>query len=154
MNLPTSPSPISAALAAALLWWGCAAAPMPAPPAPPDPPAAAPETTEPETYSNTLRWSTASEVDNFGFDVYRGESEEGPFERLTESPIEGAGTSDLTNRYSWIDDTIDPYKTYFYYVESISLQGVREQFTPIIRAKPKLPDEDAVEGEDGEEGGS
>jgi len=94
---------------------------------------------EPEHIPNTLRWTTASEVDNFGFDVYRSELEEGPFTRLTEQPISGAGTTDLTTKYSWEDTTNDPYKVYFYYVESISLQGVREHFTPVIRAKAKLP---------------
>ncbi len=119
--------------------------------------APAEEPFEEESYSRTLRWSTASEVDNFGFDVYRGDSEEGPFERLTETPIEGAGTTDLTTRYSFEDDTIDPYRTYYYYVESISLTGVREQFTPVITAKPKLPAEgetEAGEDDNGDEGES
>ena len=105
---------------------------------------------EPQEYKNTLRWKTASEVDNFGFDVYRADLEEGPFERLTESPIPGAGTTDLTSEYSYEDFDIDPHREYFYYVESISLQGVREDFTPIIRAKPKLPADDGDEAE-GEE---
>lgn len=102
---------------------------------------------EEQEHSNTLRWTTASEVDNFGFDVYRGDQEEGPFERLTESPLAGAGTTDLTTRYSHEDTNIDPYRTYYYYVESISLQGIREQFTPIIRAKPKLPADAEAEAE-------
>jgi hypothetical protein len=131
------------AIGAALAFTACASTPPPAPaPVAPPPPEEAPE-----VFSNTLKWSTASEVDNFGFDVYRGDTEEGPFERLTESPIEGAGTTDLTTSYAYEDTTIDPNREYFYYVESISLQGIREQFTPIIRAKPKLP----KEGEEGEE---
>ena len=90
-------------------------------------------------YRNTVRWSTASEVDNFGYDVYRGTSKDGPFERLTADPVPGAGTSDETHKYSFVDEKIDPYQSYFYYVESISLAGHREKFTPIIEAKPKLP---------------
>lgn len=123
----------------------CSMAPAPAP-APVAPPPAAEEPEEPE-YKNTLRWTTASEVDNFGFDVYRGDHEDGPFERLTESPIPGAGTTDLTTDYTWEDHEIDPRRVYYYYVESISLQGVREQFTPIIRAKAKLPAEQPAESE-------
>jgi hypothetical protein len=123
-------------LPAVALAAACAAAPPPAPaPAPPEPP---PPVERPAEYKNTLRWTTASEVDNFGFDVYRGDSEEGPFERLTESPLAGAGTTDLTTEYVWEDEAIDPHRVYYYYVESISLQGVREQFTPIIRAPAKL----------------
>lgn len=89
-------------------------------------------------YKNTIRWTTASEVDSFGFDVFRGESEDGPFVRLNPKPIPGAGTSDESHSYAWVDETIDPAKEYFYYVESISIDGVREKFTPVNRAKAKL----------------
>lgn len=114
-----------------LLAAGCASS-APEPPLPPP----APAVEEPKL-SNTLRWSTASEVDNFGFDVYRSTSEEGPFERLTADPIPGAGTVDTPMQYVYVDDTIAPDTPYYYYVESISLQGVREQFTPIITAPAK-----------------
>ena len=90
-------------------------------------------------WTNTLKWRTASEVDNFGYDIYRSESPDGPFERLTEEPVEGAGTTDEPTRYEFVDDTIDPYKTYYYYIESISMAGDRERFTPISKTKPKLP---------------
>lgn len=115
-----------------------AAAPQPQ--AAPEPQAAPqPAAAEPERYENTLRWSTASEVDNFGYDVYRATTAEGPFERITRDPVAGAGTTDVPQRYSYVDSSIDPRQTYYYYVESISLGGVRERFTPVITAKPKLP---------------
>lgn len=98
--------------------------------------------------SNTLRWTTASEVDNFGFDVYRGGAEEGPFVRLTSEPIPGAGTVDEPQSYSFVDDTIDPSEAYWYFVESISMSGVRERFTPVFRAAPKIT---PAEPEDGAE---
>ncbi|MCP3957838.1 MAG: hypothetical protein GY719_08300 [bacterium] len=91
-----------------------------------------------EAYRNTIKWTTASELDNFGYDVYRGPSEEGPFERITEEPIPGAGTTDEPTDYRFVDDTIDPYETYWYYVESISMASVRERFTPVFPSKPKL----------------
>ena len=98
-----------------------------------------------EKHSNALRWSTATETDNFGYDVYRGESEDGPFKRLNPDPIPGAGTTDEPSSYEFIDDDIDPYKTYWYYLESISLSGVKERFTPIFRKKPKLTRETTEE---------
>ncbi len=88
---------------------------------------------------NTIRWSTASEVENFGYDVYRGEAEDGPFVRLTSKPIAGAGTSDEPHKYAYADKDIDPTKDYWYYVESISFSGVRERFTPVQKAKAKQP---------------
>lgn len=87
---------------------------------------------------NTIRWATASEVDNFGYDVYRADREEGPFERLTPKPVAGAGTTDEPQRYAYPDKTIAEGKAYYYYVESISLDGIRERFTPIFKSKPKF----------------
>lgn len=87
--------------------------------------------------ANTARWSTASEQDSFAFDVYRGDSEQGPFTKLTENPIPGAGTSDETHKYDYRDDTIDPCKEYWYYVESISTKGSREKFTPTFHVAAK-----------------
>jgi len=90
---------------------------------------------------NTIRWTTASEVENFGYDIYRATSEDGPFERITVEPIPGAGTSDEPQSYVYVDDTIDPSQGYYYYLESISMQGVRERFSPINYSPPKLKSE-------------
>jgi hypothetical protein len=96
-------------------------------------PAAAAE----EPIFNRLKWSTASEVDNFGFDIYRSTSEEGPFERITGQPLPGAGTVDEPRYYEYRDEAIEPGVTYYYYVESISVDGIRETFSPIIKAPAK-----------------
>lgn len=118
---------------------GCAASAGP-PPAADLPPAAALPTPAPTpgSWSNTIRWATASEVENLGYNVYRGESEDGPWTRVNPELIPGAGTTDEPTRYRFVDDTIDPRVTYFYWVESVSIDGVRERFTPIARVKPKL----------------
>lgn len=116
----------------------CAAA---EPPRPTPSPAATPQATRAPAkdagLKNTLRWKTASELNNVGFDVYRGDAEDGPFQRMTPKPIPGAGTSDETHEYSWSDETIEAGKEYWYYVESISMSGVREKFTPTFKAPVK-----------------
>jgi hypothetical protein len=86
---------------------------------------------------NVIRWSTASEVDNFGFDVYRAEQEEGPFACITKQPVSGAGTSDEPVKYEYVDETITSGTQYYYYVESIAMSGVREKFTPTFKAPIK-----------------
>lgn len=90
-----------------------------------------------EAPKNKLKWTTASEVENFGFDIFRGESEEGPFEKRTETPLPGAGTTDEPQSYLWEDYDIEMGQDYFYYIESISMAGVRERFSPIIKAPAK-----------------
>ena len=123
-----------AALVLALAWsWTVVAAPGPGPGGD------VPEATEAEVEApkNTLKWTTASEVDNFGFDIFRGMSEEGPFEKMTDDPLPGAGTTDEPQSYLWEDFEIEKGQDYFYYIESISMAGVREQFSPIIKAPAK-----------------
>ncbi len=103
-----------------------------------------------ERPANHLRWSTATESENFGYDVYRAESEDGPFERINKDPILGAGTTDEPTSYEFVDDDIDPYITYWYYLESISMTGAKERFTPVFRKKAKLTRASGTES-DGEE---
>ena len=87
--------------------------------------------------SNSAHWSTASEEENFGYDVYRGAAEKGPFVKLTKQPILGNGTTNETHQYKYVDDAIDPCKDYWYYVEAISNQGTREKFTPVFHTPAK-----------------
>lgn len=128
-------SPLAAALVLTLASTGAAQSPSPSP-APSPSPGASPS---PAPLANTLKWSTASEVENFGYDIYRSEKEDGPFVRINPKPVPGATTVDEPSFYQYVDTDIDPTKGYYYYVESISLKGVREKFTPVIKAPPKRP---------------
>jgi len=93
---------------------------------------------------NVIRWSTASEHDSFGYDIYRGISEDGPFSVINSEVIPGAGTTDLPNSYEFVDDVIEPDTVYWYYIESISLSGERKQITPVYPSKRKSA-EQAIE---------
>ncbi len=86
-----------------------------------------------------LRWSTANEFENYGYHVYRGLQEDGPFERLTEEAIPGAGTTDLPQSYRFEDPTAEPGVDYYYYVESVSTSGQRKRLTPVRRVGEKEP---------------
>ena len=97
---------------------------------------------ESEGISNSIKWVTASELNNFGFDVLRGDIEEGPFIRINEHTIAGAGSTDTPNEYKFVDKTIEEGKVYWYYVESISMSGQREKFTPTFQSKPRYPKTD------------
>jgi hypothetical protein len=155
---------VSALTALALAACGPSQPPSPAPPAAPPaaaaPPAskanapaetaAAPKAPPPEgdcgdqgnvaadqRIANTARWSTASEQNSFAFDIFRSDTEKGEFTKINKDSILGAGTTDETHKYEYRDDTIDPCKDYYYYVESISTQGAHEKFTPTFHAPAK-----------------
>ena len=86
---------------------------------------------------NVVRWGTASEKDNFGFEVYRGRSETGPFERVNPDVIPAAGTTDLPQKYEFSDTNIEAGTVYWYYIESISMSGERKRISPIYSSEPK-----------------
>jgi hypothetical protein len=98
-------------------------------PSPSPSPAASPQATS--GLKLTLKWSTASEVDNYGFFVHRGDSQDGPFTPRNEKIIPGAGNKDTPSRYVWEDHDVERGKTYYYYLESVSIQGVKEKFSPV-----------------------
>lgn len=86
-----------------------------------------------------IRWSTATEFENYGYHVYRGSSPDGPFERLTAEPIPGAGTTDLPHSYEYVDTTATPGTLYYYYVEAISTSGSTRRLTPVRASTGEEP---------------
>jgi len=90
-----------------------------------------------EKIKNTLRWQT-TDIDSRGYDVYRGESESGPFAKLTARPIDGR-VRGPKGEFAYVDETIEAGKVYWYYVEVIDVLGERRKFTPLIKAPAKGP---------------
>jgi hypothetical protein len=78
-----------------------------------------------------LEWQTASELDNLGFHLYRGEAEGGPYQRLTGSAIPGLGSSPSGARYRYLDSGLPTGKTYFYELEDIETTGRTELHGPV-----------------------
>ena len=70
-----------------------------------------------------VEWETASELDNLGFHLYRGLSENGPWERLTQTLIPGLGSSPEGKRYSFLDAGLRNGATYFYRLEDVDRSG-------------------------------
>ena len=87
-----------------------------------------------------IRWETASEHGSFGYDIYRGPTEDGPFSPVNAEPVESAGTTDIPQRYEFEDNTAQAGTVYWYYVEAISLSGERKRVTPIYASNPTPPD--------------
>jgi hypothetical protein len=82
----------------------------------------------------TLKWVTESETNNLGFDVYRSQSLDGTFAKVNQSRIKGAGTAGTPNSYRFIDESVEVGKTYYYYLEDTSYDGMKDR-SKIIRIK-------------------
>jgi hypothetical protein len=69
-----------------------------------------------------LRWETAAENDNQGFNIYRGDSDKGPWALLNSAlipsqvPSGGQGGA----AYEWLDRTAKSGQTYFYLLEDVA----------------------------------
>ena len=90
--------------------------------------------------SNTLRWTTKGGTTNFAYEVFRAESEAGPFTKVNKEFISGHLTyrGQQVQRFSYTDTDIDPAKDYWYYVESIDLMKERVRLTPVQKAPAKV----------------
>ena len=84
-----------------------------------------------------LDWSTESETDNAGFNIYRAESESGAYIKINDSFIPSQGSSTQGASYEFIDTNVQNRKTYYYKLEDIDLSGTATMHGP-VNATPRL----------------
>ncbi|MCE2400192.1 lamin tail domain-containing protein [Candidatus Poribacteria bacterium] len=91
-----------------------------------------------------IHWTTESELDNAGFNIYRSEARDGEYKQVnTAGLIEGAGTTGERTTYEWVDQTAKPGVVYYYQIEDVSFAGERQalaltKLKGLISAKNKL----------------
>ena len=90
-----------------------------------------------------VRWTTESELDNAGFNIYRSETRNGEFKQVNAQLIQGAGTTGERNVYKWVDTTAKPDVVYYYQIEDVSFSGERQTLAQnrlkgYVSAKNKL----------------
>jgi|GEM_PF-3345174 len=91
--------------------------------------------------SITLYWSTASEIDNAGFNIYRAESRDGEYSKINEALIPAQGAALVGADYTFIDTDVQLWKKYFYILEDVDTTGAQTaHIDKIISAKPRLID--------------
>ncbi|MES2764521.1 MAG: T9SS type A sorting domain-containing protein [Bacteroidota bacterium] len=81
-----------------------------------------------------LRWETASELNNAGFEVYRSDDNtENSFKKiasyLTDENLRGLGTSPYGKNYTYIDkaENLTPGHQYFYKLVNVDFDGTRTE---------------------------
>jgi len=80
--------------------------------------------------SMVLRWTTASETDMIGWNVYRGDSPAGPFVRLNTVAVPAFGERTAETGYVFVDGGVRPGRRYYYLVEGITSLGLAERSQP------------------------
>ena len=89
---------------------------------------------------NDITWSTASEVNTAGFNLYRSESPDGPWVKINNQLIPPAADPVSGGNYEYRDETAEPGKTYYYQLEEVELSGATTRFDPIeVGAKSGAP---------------
>ena len=88
-------------------------------------------TATPKSGKVILQWTTESETDNAGFNLYRSESENGEYTKINESLIPAQGSSTQGASYEFIDNDVQNRKTYYYKLEDIDLNGTSTMHGPV-----------------------
>jgi len=78
-----------------------------------------------------IRWSTATEFETAGYAIYRSESPDGPFERISDTFIPAANNPISGGEYAFTDREVDPGITYYYLLEEIELSGSTNREGPV-----------------------
>jgi hypothetical protein len=91
-----------------------------------------------------LSWETSSEVHSLGFHVWRSESEDGEYERITTSLIAGQGNSSAGAVYNFTDKNFQANLTYYYRIEQLDSDGGKAMFGAIEVKALFIPTEYAL----------
>jgi hypothetical protein len=84
-----------------------------------------------------IQWSTASEIDNAGFNIYRAKAEDGGYVKINSALIPAEGSSTQGTSYEFIDTDLQNRKTYYYKLEDMDLNG-QSTMHGSVSATPRL----------------
>nr|HPR17424.1 T9SS type A sorting domain-containing protein [Candidatus Cloacimonadota bacterium] len=89
-----------------------------------------------------LNWTTQSELENAGWNIYRSAEENGyeqnDYLQINSNLIAGMGTTSIPTDYSFTDDyPVQPTQTYYYWLESVSYSQELELHGPVTLYIPE-----------------
>ncbi len=71
----------------------------------------------------TVEWSTASELNTAGFNLYRGDTQDGPFTRINTELIPASPDPLIGGSYVFTDTSVVAGRTYYYQLEDVETSG-------------------------------
>lgn len=84
------------------------------------------------TPSNTLEWTAETERGVYGYLIYRSENRDGPFTRINTTIVRVPDDREQRHAYTWVDSDVEPGTLYYYYLDAVSMQGVKQRFTGVL----------------------
>jgi hypothetical protein len=82
-----------------------------------------------------LLWSTASEIDNLGFEIWRSVERDSNYllitDYLSNPELQGAGNSNMQQNYAFLDRDVESGVPYFYRLVSIDFNHKEEIYGPL-----------------------
>ncbi len=91
----------------------------------------------PDDGSTELKWTTVTEINNIGFNIYRNNDYFGEFQRITDTMIPGAGTSYVKHDYEYSDTGLVNGLPVFYRLATVDGDG-ELSWSPIVSAVPNV----------------
>lgn len=83
-----------------------------------------------------INWTTATEVNTAGFNLYRSENRDGPYVRINPQLIPASPSALTGSVYQYQDNTASSGKAYFYQLEDVELNGTSARHGPIALNVP------------------
>jgi hypothetical protein len=87
--------------------------------------------TVPTAATVIVEWSTASELDTAGFNLYRSDSPDGPFTCINEHLIPAFPDPLVGGSYAFTDTNVIAGRTYYYQLEDVETGGATTRHGPI-----------------------
>ncbi len=83
-----------------------------------------------------IHWRTETEINTAGFNLYRADSSDSPFERINSELILGKGDPLTGAEYEFVDSKVDRNQSYHYQLEEIEVDGLTNQLDLIHAEAP------------------
>jgi hypothetical protein len=85
-----------------------------------------------------LSWTTASEKDNAGFNIYRAKTENGEYVKINAALIPAKGSVTEGAAYRFVDWSAEKGQPYYYKLEDVDTSGIATQHGPASAAAKTL----------------
>ena len=84
--------------------------------------------------SIVIEWSTASELDTVGFNIFRSDDPDGDAQKVNDQLIPASADAYTGSDYTFTDQSVSSGKTYYYWLEDVSGSGAVNRNGPIEAA--------------------